>query len=380
MNNFGLVTTSARRPGSSPARSGLGIVLILALTILAGTAQASYSLFDDLEDEVLGPVGGQDGWSSSGGDNQIVVDPADPDNQVLYVPSESSVLRKSLLDEGVGVPDGTVRMMYMRIRIGNNQTFSVGVSGMSAPREYSDFATEVGMANSTQNLDLRAWDEDGAKYDMLTELAPDTWYNMWVLVDAYRNVYQIWLNDVPGARAFAEDRLRAPDGNDTFAFRTGRTSDLITFFVKTSGGSSGENFGPVYFDDIYLEQTDALNLSNPLDSDVREEVRDLSFDDDGQTLYWSSLSWTNVYDVVKGDLHALSDTGGDYFTSVTSCLEDNLGGTSALDTESPDPGSAFFYVARGVIGAEDTGTFDTLGPGQITSRDAGIELAPDTCP
>ena len=236
------------------------------------------------------------------------------------------------------------------------------------------------MANSTQNLDLRVWDEDGAKYDMLTELAPDTWYNMWVLVDAYRNVYQIWLNDVPGARAFAEDRLRAPDGNDTFAFRTGRTSDLITFFVKTSGGSSGENFGPVYFDDIYLEQTDALNLNNPLDSDVREEVRDLSFDDDGQTLYWSSLSWTNVYDVVKGDLYALSDTGGDYFTSVTSCLENNLGGTSALDTESPDPGSAFFYVARGVIGAEDTGTFDTLGPGQITSRDAGIELAPDTCP
>ena len=368
MNNFGC-----------PA-SCLRVALIVTLMGLAGTAQASYRLFDDLEDEVIGPVGGQDGWISGGGDNRIVVDPADLDNQVLYVPSDSSILRKSLLGESVGVPDGTVRMMFMRLRLGNKQTFSVGVSGMTAPSEFSDFATEIGMANSAQNLDLRAWDEDGAKYEMLTELAPDTWYNMWVLIDAARNVYQAWLNDVPGARAFAEDRLRTPEGNDTFAFRTGRTSDLITFFVKTAGGSSGENFGPVYFDDIYFEQTDALNLNNPLDPDTRETVQDLSFDDDGQTLYWSSLSWTNVYDVVKGDLNALSDSGGDYFSSVTSCLEDDLGGSSALDTESPDPGGAFFYVVRGVIGSEDTGTFDTLGLGQITSRDAGIELAPDTCP
>ena len=40
----------------------------------------------------------------------------------------------------------------------------------------------------------------------------------------------------------------------------------------------------------------------------RNEVQtvDLSFDDDGQALYWSSLSWTNVYDVVKGDLKEAS--------------------------------------------------------------------------
>ena len=368
MNSFGCSTSCFR------------IVLILTLTVFVGTAQASYRLFDDLEDEVIGPVGGQDGWLSSGGDNRIVVDPADPDNQALYVPSESSVLRKSLLDEGVGVPDGTVRMMYMRIRIGNNQTFSVGVSGATYPSEFSDFATEIGMANSAENLDLRAWDEDGARYEMLTQLDPDVWYSMWVRVDASRNVYQIWMNGVPGARAFAENKLRAPGGNDTFAFRSGWSSDLFTFFVKTAGGSSGENFGPVYFDDIYLELTDAPNLNNPLTFDDREEVQGLRFDDDGQTLSWTPLSWTNAYDVVKGDLYTLRDTGGDYLASVTSCLGDNVGGSSALDTESPDVDSAFFYVVRGVVGTEDGGTFDTLGAGQITSRDAGIELAPDTCP
>jgi hypothetical protein len=376
MSNFGLST----RPSGGPWRFGLGIVVFLILATFAGSAQASYRLFDDLEDEILGPIHGQDGWSSSGGDNRVAVDPADPANQVLYVPSESSVLRKSLLDENVGIPDGTVRMVFMRLRVSNKQTFSLGVTGATYPSEFSDFATEIGMANSAENLDLRAWDEDGARYEMLTQLASDTWYNMWVLVDASRNVYQIWLNDVPGARAFGEDKLRAPNGNDTFAFRTGRTSDLFTFFLKTAGGSSGTNFGPIFLDDIHVELTNALNLNNPLGLDGREEVRGLSLEGDAETLTWTSLSWTDTYDVVRGDLSTLRDTGGDYLASVTTCVEDNVEGTSAIDPESPEPGGAFFYVVRGVIGVTENGTFDTLGAGQITSRDSGIEFSPDSCP
>jgi hypothetical protein len=376
MSDFALST----RPCGLRRRICPRIVLILILAAFVGSAQASYRLFDDLEDETLGPVGGQDGWLSSGGDNQVTVDPGDPANQVLYVPSESSVLRKSLLGEDVGIPDGTVRMMFMRIRIGNKQTFSVGVTGATYPSEFSDFATEVGMANSAENLDIRAWDEDGAQYEMLTQLAPDTWYNMWILVDAARNVYQVWMNDLPGARAFGEDRLRAPDGNDTFAFRTGRTSDLFTFFLKTAGGSSSANFGPIYLDDVYFELTDGLNLNNPLTFDDREEVGSLLFDGDRETLYWTPLSWTDSYDVVRGDLSTLRDTEGDYLSSVTTCVEDNVSGSSAIDTESPDAGGAFFYAVRGVVGTDETGTFDTLGAGQITSRDSGIELSPDSCP
>ena len=55
--------------------------------------------------------------------------------------------------------------------------------------------------------------------------------------------------------------LAAADGDQTFEFRSGTASNLVTFYIKTSGGSSG--FGPVYFDDLHLEITDSENLCNP---------------------------------------------------------------------------------------------------------------------
>ncbi len=255
-------TRSCRRWALPSAFSlgGLAVVLLLAIV---GRAEAGYQLFDDFEDETIGAIGGQDGWHSAGGDNRVEVDPADSGNQVLYVPSDSSTLYKSLADDGLGVVDDTVRMMFMRLRVGNKQTFSVGLAASSAPDQYGDFATEVGLSNSAANLDLHVWDDDGGNYENLTQLNADTWYNMWVLVDSVENNYQVWLNTTLGGGATAADKLSATDGDETFDFRSGDLRHLITFYMKTSGGSSGTNFGPVYVDDIYLETTAALNLGNP---------------------------------------------------------------------------------------------------------------------
>ena len=177
-------------------------VLVLCFVLCAvGSVQASFRLFDAFEDESVGPIDDQDGWNSGGGDNRVVPDPGGGQNQVLYVPSESSTLHKSLLDRYVGIPNGTVRMMFMRIRVGNKQTFSSGVTRASYPSEFSDFASEIGMANSSQNLDLRAWDENDGNYENVTQLDPDTWYNMWVLIDALQDTYQIWINDESGSNA-----------------------------------------------------------------------------------------------------------------------------------------------------------------------------------
>ncbi len=238
----------------------LAVVLLL---LAPATSRASFRLFDNFEDENIALINGQDGWVSWGGDNQVVADPANAGNQVLYVPSSSSVVRKSLLDDNLGIPDGTVRMMFMRLRVSNKQTFSVGVSGLIAPAEFSDFAPEIGMANSSQNLDLRVWDNEEGNYEILTQLESDKWYNMWVLVDTLSNHYQIWLNDTPGEPATASDQLTSSDGDATFDFRSGSQSNLRTFYIKTAGGSSGVNLGPVYFDDIHFENITSLNLSNP---------------------------------------------------------------------------------------------------------------------
>ncbi len=241
----------------------IGIVAVVGFLCMSGNALAIFRLFDNFQDEFVGPLNGQDAWYAQGGDNRVVTDPENPDNQVLFVPSESSIVRKSLIAEHTGVPDGTVRMMFMRIRVSQKQTFAVGLSGLRFPSEFSDFAPEIGLANSAKNLDLRVWDDEEGNYEIVHTLVPDHWYNLWVRIDALTNSYQIWMNDIPESDAVEADKLTATDGDDSFYFRSGTKSDLVTFYIKTAGGSSGTNFGPVYIDDIYLELSGDLNLSNP---------------------------------------------------------------------------------------------------------------------
>lgn len=242
----------------------LPLAAVCLLLCIGDPCMAGWRLFDDFEDEAVGPVGGQDGWVAGGGDNRVITDPGEADNQILYVPSDSSIIRKALSGEAAGILDGTVRTFFMRIRVANKQTFSVGLSGLTGPSEFSDFAPEIGMANSAPNLDLRVWDDDGGNYELLTQLAPYQWYNLWIRVDAAANAYAIWLNDVPGGGADEADRLTASDGDEWFDFRSGLISDMKTFYIKTAGGGSSTNFGPVHFDDIYFELTDTLNLTNPI--------------------------------------------------------------------------------------------------------------------
>jgi hypothetical protein len=53
-----------------------------------------------------------------------------------------------------------------------------------------------------------------------------------------------------------------------FGFRTPTDSGLINFFIKTGGGNNTVN-GRFYIDDIYLEDTDNINLSNPIITPTR---------------------------------------------------------------------------------------------------------------
>jgi hypothetical protein len=100
---------------------------------------------------------------------------------------------------------------------------------------------------------------------------------------------------------------------------------------------------------------------------------------DRELLSWSSRYGAHSYDLVRGDLNVLRDTGGDFTQSVEDCLSDNDPEQSLAYSESPDPGEAHWFLLRGVSDALNL-TYDSRGPSQSAPRDAGIDAAPGSCP
>lgn len=230
-------------------------LVFVVVFFAVSTAGAMFVLVEDFTGMDPCTVSGQNGWYSSPATSGLIVD--DPDeagNRVLSVTTNSAILRGPAT-----VLQGATRMMFLRFRIASQQNFSFGLSHLSSPVEFSDFGPELGMSNSTNELRIN---NDG-HYDVLTVIDPNVWYNCWVLVNNNDDTSEVWLNNEPFADAASEDKLFNTDSEDVFGFRTGGLRNLVTFFIKTGGGSSG-NYGPVYFDDIYIESTNTLNLNNPL--------------------------------------------------------------------------------------------------------------------
>jgi hypothetical protein len=242
------------------------ITALISITFWwAGSVQAAFVLVDDFEGLALGSIDGQNEWRAPGDSGTVVIDPVDSNNQVLEVTTESDYLSKA-----AAILNGTVRMLFLRFRIANQLNFSFGMSYATRPEQFGDFESELGLRNSNNELRVN---NDGT-YDVLIELLPDTWYNVWMLVNNDTDTTTIWLNNIPGADAVEKDILANDDDETVFQFRSGTTAyDLRTFFIKTGGGNS-QNSGPLYIDDIYLENTNALNLWNPTSCEG-------DFDEDG---------------------------------------------------------------------------------------------------
>jgi hypothetical protein len=238
--------------------------LVLLIFLAGGPVQAAFVLVDDFEALAPGSIDGQNDWRAPGDSGNVVTDPANPGNQVLAVTTDSTILSKP-----VEISEETVRMLFLRFRIANQLNYSFGMSDATVPDQFHDFESELGLRNSTDEFRVN----NGGTYDVLTTLLPDTWYNLWMRVDNDADTTTVWLNDMPGADAVQADILANDDGTTVFLFRSGGTvNDLRTFFIKTGGGNS-QNSGPLYIDDLYLEDTDDLNFDNPsyCEGDVNED-------------------------------------------------------------------------------------------------------------
>lgn len=248
-----------------PSIAGMCAWLMLA------SAQAAFQPVETFDGLALGNISGQNGWAATVGSGEVMLDPAGGNNRVLKVTTESGRLYRSAL-----VKQGTTRMLFLRLRFAEHGRYSFGLSRMLHPGEYSDFKPELGMAAATTsdpNNEFRVANglSPNQIYDELTTLLPGTWYNVWVLIDnipdadaGVSGTYEVWVNSVPGGNAQASDQLENDLAENVFGFRTATPGDLINFFIKTGGGDSPVD-GRFYIDDIYLETTDAINLSNPAD-------------------------------------------------------------------------------------------------------------------
>jgi hypothetical protein len=224
---------------------------LAAVLPVAGAAQAAFVLVENFDDLVLGPIDEQGAWYAASATSEVAADPAAPGNLVLAVTTDSTHLHRDTL-----LLNGTTRMLFLRFRIGEQQNFSFGLSGSTFPSQFGHFEPELGMSNATNELRIN----DGGTYDVLTLIQPDTWYNCWMLINNEADVTQVYLHDRDGDAAQVSDRLEA-GGQTWFQFRSGAAANLRTFFIKTGGGSGPS--GPLYLDDIYLENTHFLNFQNP---------------------------------------------------------------------------------------------------------------------
>lgn len=242
------------------SRFSIFLVRLFLLVSLLGVAstpgRAGFLAIEDFEDLTPGGISGQNGWLADPG-TIVAADPIDPGGQVLAVTELSALVRKGIL-----VSEGTTRTVFMRFRFAAQLSGSFGLSHLESPFEFSDFGPELNLSDSSSELNIANGATVGT-YDSLIPLATDTWYNVWLYVDADADTTEVWLHDVPGADATPSDKLENGGGEDVFGFRTSTSTDLVNFYIKTGSGGSGE-FGPLYIDDLYLEDTDGLSLVNPV--------------------------------------------------------------------------------------------------------------------
>lgn len=94
---------------------------------------------------------------------------------------------------------------------------------------------------------------------------------------------------------------------------------------------------------------------------------------------WSAIPGADSYDLVRGSLSLLGSSGGNFTTSLQTCLANDQAGLSFPDGAVPAAGNGFYYLVRGAS-CGGAGTYDHVGGNQVGSRDAEISASPASCP
>ncbi|HEX4825362.1 MAG TPA: MopE-related protein [Candidatus Polarisedimenticolaceae bacterium] len=97
-------------------------------------------------------------------------------------------------------------------------------------------------------------------------------------------------------------------------------------------------------------------------------------------LSWNGEADATGYDAVTGNLSTLQSSLGNFTSSTTACIGNDLATTAAQDTAIPAPGDGLWYLVRAVNSCSGAGTYDDGSPSQHGGRDPAIDAAAAACP
>jgi hypothetical protein len=112
---------------------------------------------------------------------------------------------------------------------------------------------------------------------------------------------------------------------------------------------------------------------------VPESIR-IELTMDAAEITWNAVPGSIGYDVVRGDLGTLRATGGDFTAATSSCMEDDVAGTTLGYTDTPTSSREGHWVLIRSVAGDGPLTYQTLAGIQEGLRDEEINAAVDTCP
>lgn len=231
---------------------------VVMLCLFLGFAAVSRAaLVDDFESYTLGNLGSvaNPPWTSvlnptSG--NVLIGEELNGNNYFGYFAPNSANVRGGSRPLLSAIDNTSTASTFFLRFYTETATFnqSFGLSANAAPTAFTDM--NVMMRVNAGLFDVR----DGAGFTTGVAIVPNTWYNVWAVVDQTQDTFDVYLTS-GSANATVADRVA-----DNAAFRVGTSSSLVSFVALVQGFTGAPAENKVRLDDLY--QFDGEVLLSPV--------------------------------------------------------------------------------------------------------------------
>jgi hypothetical protein len=230
----------------------------------SATSRADFILLDNFNS---GTLGGQLSTSNPAWSSlpvyTVAADPANPANQVAAaVQAGAANNQTAVLPFGPGnvIANGATGTVFFRMMRGPTATSNfLGYVNSGTTADFAQRRSGIGSnGGSTQPMVMRGGSNTTVETSGFTNLAPDTWYSYWVVMDNAADTFAIY-SQREGSSPLPQTLLSNAAGS-TQTFISGSTTNALQslFFAQSSSGGNMD----FYFDDIYVDPT-AANLALP---------------------------------------------------------------------------------------------------------------------